>query len=156
MGFTFVMACNHVKGTNQTDDGSTRKDSITGSGAGTEYKDTAFLSMKKQVYSPLDTVLYYDLENYTGKQALVGRDDYDIEMYQKNGKWTHLHYPGSDMLLAQILKDKVSHLSVPLYPVYKLSKGKYRLVKVVSFGDDLWKDMSKTDDIKMYVEFYVK
>lgn len=110
------------------------------------YKDTVIITLEKSYYSPKDEFLVYSMENHYDAMLHYSVNDYSIEWY--NGeKWTivpsKVNYLDTDHLLGS----KKVQMKSRLFPMYKLSKGKYRLVKGLYFDKKC---------ISAYAEFFIR
>lgn len=98
-------------------------------------KDTIFIKLEKSEYSATDTVIRYTLENYTGRRLYGGKGGWsnDFEKFV-DGKWVSV-MPAveiGDNLMGYLFNDKVTKCEAELYPIYRLTKGHYRLTKDVT------------------------
>lgn len=99
-------------------------------------KDTIFIRLEKSEYSASDTIINYTLENYTDMQVYGGGSmSYDFDKLV-DGKWVGVT-PATNIgesLVGYIFKDTVTKQTAMLYPLYRMSKGHYRLRKEVEVG----------------------
>jgi len=99
------------------------------------YKDTVIIKLGKTYYSPKDELLVYSMENYYDVTLHYSVNDYSIEWY--NGeKWTTVSSKVNYLDTDHLLGSKKVQMKSRLFPVYKLSKGKYRIVKDLDFDGE--------------------
>lgn len=109
-------------------------------------KDTVIIKLEKSYYSPKDEFLVYSMENHYDMMLHYSVNDYSIEWY--NGeKWMAVPSKANYLDTDHLLGSKKVQMKSRLFPLYKLSKGKYRLVKELYFDKKCF---------SVYAEFYIR
>lgn len=118
-------------------------------------KDTIFIRLEKSEYSASDTVIRYTLENYTGRRLFGGKGSWSNDFEKLvDGKWVSV-MPAvniGDNLMGDFFNDTVTKCEAELYPIYRLTKGHYRLTKDVTVWVNdsnlfLFAEFDITDDV---------
>lgn len=122
------------------------KDSVTAIDTVPKYKDTIIITLDKTYYSPKEKFIYYTIENFY--DSVMSFLDDDIQKY--NGKkWEKvpLDVNYGEVGVGQAIGSKKVRLKTRLYPIYKLSKGKYRIAMYFRFDKHTY---------VAYGEFYIR